>query len=102
MADVLLTDIDGTLVDSNALHAEAWRRTFEHFGIQIGMDEAWRQIGKGGDKLIPIFVADRDVERLEKPIKDFRKQLFHTANTCLALWRSLNLASCCKEQGRSK
>ena len=77
MADVLLTDIDGTLVDSNALHAEAWRRTFEHFGIQIGMDEAWRQIGKGGDKLIRIFVADRDVERLEKPIKDFRKQLFH-------------------------
>ena len=27
MPDVLLTDIDGTLVDSNALHAEAWRRT---------------------------------------------------------------------------
>jgi hypothetical protein len=25
MADVLMSDIDGTLVDSNALHAEAWR-----------------------------------------------------------------------------
>lgn len=48
MADVLLTDIDGTLVDSNTLHAEAWRWTFEHFGIEIGMDDAWRQIGKGG------------------------------------------------------
>jgi beta-phosphoglucomutase-like phosphatase (HAD superfamily) len=39
MPNVLLTDIDGTLVDSNALHAEAWRRAFEHFGIQVGMDE---------------------------------------------------------------
>jgi HAD superfamily hydrolase (TIGR01509 family) len=77
MPDVLLTDIDGTLVDSNALHAEAWRRTFEHFGIQIGLDEAWRQIGKGGDHLIPVFVPDADRERLEEPLKKFRKHIFH-------------------------
>jgi HAD superfamily hydrolase (TIGR01509 family) len=77
MPEVLLTDIDGTLVDSNALHAEAWRRTFEHFGIQIGMDEAWRQIGKGGDQVIPIFVPESDRERLEKPIMEFRKKIFH-------------------------
>jgi HAD superfamily hydrolase (TIGR01509 family) len=77
MFDVLLTDIDGTLVDSNALHAEAWRRTFEHFGIQIGLDQAWSQIGKGGDQLIPVFVPEADRERLEKPLKEFRKQIFH-------------------------
>jgi HAD superfamily hydrolase (TIGR01509 family) len=77
MPDVLLTDIDGTLVDSNALHAEAWRRTFEHFGIQIGFDEAWRQIGKGGDKVIALFVPEADREQLEKPLKDFRKEIFH-------------------------
>ena len=77
MRDVLLSDIDGTLVDSNALHAEAWRRTFEHFGIEIGLDEAWRQIGKGGDQLIPVFVGERDRERLEPEIKAFRKEIFH-------------------------
>lgn len=77
MADVLLTDIDGTLVDSNALHAEAWRRTFEHFGIQVGLDEAWRQIGKGSDQLIPVFVPEADRERLEKLLKEFRKEIFH-------------------------
>jgi HAD superfamily hydrolase (TIGR01509 family) len=77
MPDVLLTDIDGTLVDSNALHAEAWRRTFEHFGIQVGLDEAWSQIGKGGDKVIPYFVPKADCDRLEKPMKEFRKDLFH-------------------------
>lgn len=77
MAKVLLSDIDGTLVDSNALHAEAWRRTFEHFGIEVGMDEAWRQIGKGGDQLIPVFVPQPDRDRLEPEIKAFRKQIFH-------------------------
>ena len=77
MADVLLTDIDGTLVDSNALHAEAWRRTFEHFGIQTSLADMWSQIGKGGDKVIPIYVPQADQARLEEPIKAFRKQILH-------------------------
>ena len=77
MSDVLLSDIDGTLVDSNALHAEAWRRAFEHFGIEVGMDEAWSQIGKGGDQLIPVFVAEADRERLEPEIKKFRTEVLH-------------------------
>jgi HAD superfamily hydrolase (TIGR01509 family) len=77
MPDVLLTDIDGTLVDSNALHGEAWRRAFEHFGIQVGLDEAWRQIGKGGDKVIALFVPEAIRKQLEKPVKDLRKEIFH-------------------------
>ena len=48
MKKVLLSDIDGTLVDSNSLHAEGWRRTFEHFGIEVGLDETWSQVGKAG------------------------------------------------------
>ena len=72
---VLLSDIDGTLVDSNSLHAEAWRRTFEHFGIEVGLDEAWSQIGKGGDQLIPVFVSAEDRERLEDRIKRYREEL---------------------------
>jgi len=75
MKKVLLSDIDGTLVDSNSLHAESWRRTFEHFGIEIGLDEAWSQIGKGGDQLIPVFVSAQDRERLEDNIKRYREDL---------------------------
>jgi beta-phosphoglucomutase-like phosphatase (HAD superfamily) len=30
----VLCDLDGTLLDSNALHAEAWRQTFHHFGFK--------------------------------------------------------------------
>jgi len=75
MPQVLLTDIDGTLVDSNALHAESWRRALEHFGIETTLAEMWSQIGKGGDKIIPAFVPEADRERLEKPIKELRKEL---------------------------
>ena len=38
MVEVLLADIDGTLVDSNALHAEAWRRAFEACGFKVPPD----------------------------------------------------------------
>lgn len=77
MVEALLSDIDGTLVDSNALHAEAWRRTFEHFGIEVSLGEAWSQIGKGGDKLIPVFVEEADRDRLQKDLEAFRKEIFH-------------------------
>jgi HAD superfamily hydrolase (TIGR01509 family) len=75
MKKVLLTDIDGTLVDSNSLHAESWRRTFEHFGFEVGLDEAWSQIGKGGDQLIPVFVPTEDRKRLEDSINQYRDEL---------------------------
>jgi beta-phosphoglucomutase-like phosphatase (HAD superfamily) len=58
MADILLSDIDGTLVDSNALHAEAWRRAFEHFGPaeinpKMASDIAYwsKEFGVTGDQL---------------------------------------------------
>jgi beta-phosphoglucomutase-like phosphatase (HAD superfamily) len=75
MGKALLSDIDGTLVDSNSLHADSWRRTFEHFGIEVGLDEAWSQIGKGGHQLIPVFVKSQDRKHLEDSIKKYRDDL---------------------------
>ena len=43
MADALLSDIDGTLVDNNALHADACR-----------------QIGKGGDQVATASKPEAD------------------------------------------
>jgi HAD superfamily hydrolase (TIGR01509 family) len=73
-----LCDLDGTLLDSNALHAEAWQKAFEHFGISTDFDQVLHQIGKGGDHLIPVFVPKTDRERLEKPLEEYRKKLFQT------------------------
>lgn len=72
----VLCDLDGTLLDSNAQHAEAWQRAFAHFGIETTFDEVVHQIGKGGDNLIPVFVRKNDRERLQKSIEEFRTDLF--------------------------
>ncbi|MEA3050303.1 MAG: hypothetical protein QOG84_2139 [Sphingomonadales bacterium] len=53
-----LFDVDGTLVDTNDLHAAAWREAFLHFGHEISFDAIRWQVGKGGDNLIPSLLPD--------------------------------------------
>jgi HAD superfamily hydrolase (TIGR01509 family) len=77
MLKAVLCDLDGTLLDSNHFHAEAWQRTFAEFGISVDFNDAVKQIGKGGDYVIPYFVPADKLKQLEEPIKDFRKKLFH-------------------------
>jgi phosphoglycolate phosphatase-like HAD superfamily hydrolase len=60
-------DIDGTLVDSNTLHVEAWRRAFADAGHDIGAEAIAGQIGKGADNLVPALIpgtSDDDAEKL--------------------------------------
>ena len=57
-------DVDGTLVDSNVLHVEAWREAFSHYGKELTADEVHAQIGKGGDQLMPVFLPDEEAERV--------------------------------------
>ena len=60
-------DIDGTLVDSNALHVEAWLRAFADAGHDIGPEAIGSQIGKGADNLVPTLIpgiSDEDAEKL--------------------------------------
>jgi beta-phosphoglucomutase-like phosphatase (HAD superfamily) len=56
MAEAVIFDIDGTLVDSVDLHASAWVDAFRHFGHHVLFEEARRRIGKGGDQLLPVFL----------------------------------------------
>ena len=51
----VIFDIDGTLLDSVDLHAQAWIEAFEHFGYRIPFEKVRPQIGKGGDQLMPAF-----------------------------------------------
>jgi HAD superfamily hydrolase (TIGR01509 family) len=53
-----LFDVDGTLVDTNDLHAAAWREAFLHFGHVVPLEEIRWQVGKGGDNLIPSLLPD--------------------------------------------
>jgi HAD superfamily hydrolase (TIGR01509 family) len=76
MIEALLCDIDGTLVQSNWLHAEAWRLAFAAMDIMVEQEEVRRQIGKGGDELIPVFVPWWKRKQVEEPLKRYRKYIF--------------------------
>lgn len=70
-----LFDVDGTLVDTNDLHAAAWREAFLNFGLDKPVEEIRWQIGKGGDNLIPTLFPDLGGPRREE-IEAFRSDLF--------------------------
>jgi HAD superfamily hydrolase (TIGR01509 family) len=72
----VLFDVDGTLIDSNDLHATAWRETFLHFGIDVPLEEIRQQIGKGGDNLIPALLPPDAAEQRQEEMEDFRSELF--------------------------
>lgn len=76
MIGAVLFDVDGTLVDSNDLHAEAWRQAFRHFGVDLPFDEVRAQIGKGGDNLIPALLPDDLLAGCRKDIEAYRSDLF--------------------------
>jgi len=71
----VLFDVDGTLVDTNDLHAAAWRGAFLNFGLDKPVEEIRWQVGKGGDNLIPALFPDLSEPQREE-IEDFRGDLF--------------------------
>jgi phosphoglycolate phosphatase-like HAD superfamily hydrolase len=49
----VIFDVDGTLVDSNDAHADAWVAAFAESGVHVDRAHVRRCIGMGGDKLMP-------------------------------------------------
>jgi HAD superfamily hydrolase (TIGR01509 family) len=76
MIKAVLFDVDGTLIDSNDLHAAAWRETFLKFGVDLPHDVIHGQIGKGGDNLIPALLPPDLVEARQEEIETYRSDLF--------------------------
>jgi HAD superfamily hydrolase (TIGR01509 family) len=62
MARFVVLDVDGTLMDTNYLHTEAWARAFEEVGHRIPRALLHKQIGKGSSLLIREFVEDEETE----------------------------------------
>lgn len=54
----VLFDIDGTLVDSNYLHVDAWSRAFAEVGHPVDAWRIHRSIGLDGDKLLESLLGD--------------------------------------------
>lgn len=72
----VLLDIDGTLILSNDIHAQAWVEAFAAFDYDVPFDQVRPLIGMGGDHIIPKFAPGlNDQEGRGKTIADHRKSL---------------------------
>jgi HAD superfamily hydrolase (TIGR01549 family) len=71
-------DLDGTLLDSVDLHAIAWHEAMVRFGHDVSFEQARRQIGKGGDKLIPVFLSADEERDHGKEMEEWRGKRFKT------------------------
>jgi HAD superfamily hydrolase (TIGR01509 family) len=72
----VLLDVDGTLLDSNDLHAEAWVEALRHDGIERSFQEVRPLIGMGGDKLIPQLTGVSAESQRGARLSQRRTQLF--------------------------
>ncbi|MBA2345450.1 MAG: HAD family hydrolase [Rubrobacter sp.] len=67
MVKVVVLDVDGTLMDTNYQHTEAWARALADVGRPVPRAEVHRGIGKGSEILISDFVDDEDAaERVDE------------------------------------
>ena len=58
----VIFDVDGTLLDSVDKHAMSWVDAFHAFGHRVRFEEVRRQIGKGGDQLMPVFMTREEID----------------------------------------
>jgi HAD superfamily hydrolase (TIGR01549 family) len=76
MPKAAIFDLDGTLLDSVDLHALAWHEAMVRFGHDVSFEQARSQIGKGGDKLIPVFLSKNDQRAHAKELEEWRGKRF--------------------------
>ncbi len=76
MIKAVIFDVDGTLVDSNDLHVEAWREAFRRYGKELSFEDVHGQMGKGGDQLMPVFCSGEELEEFGEELEKRRVELF--------------------------
>jgi beta-phosphoglucomutase-like phosphatase (HAD superfamily) len=72
----VLLDVDGTLVDSNDVHARAWVAAFAEHGVGVDHSDVRRCIGMGGDKLMPVVSGIDEGSPLGSSISTRRGEIY--------------------------
>ncbi len=71
MSSGVLFDVDGTLVDTNYLHALAWSRAFRRLGEWAPMNSIHRSIGMGGEQLVRSLLGHDDEQLHEAHSEEY-------------------------------
>lgn len=72
----VIFDVDGTLIDSNDLHAKAWHRALSEAGHEREYSEVRAHIGMGGDKLVASLLGQEVEEREGDQLRDAQARQF--------------------------
>lgn len=76
MIKTVIFDVDGTLVDTVDMHAEAWQRALQEFGKEVEFSAVRAQIGKGGDQLMPVFLSREEINQFGEELEKRRTEIF--------------------------
>jgi beta-phosphoglucomutase-like phosphatase (HAD superfamily) len=74
--DAVIFDVDGTLIDSVDLHAQAWAEALAEQEREVPWRQVRLHIGKGGDQLLPVFLSPAELARFGKKLEKRRSALF--------------------------
>lgn len=78
MIKAVIFDIDGTLIDSNAAHAESFVKAFKKFGKDAPFEELKCLIGMGADDILEKYLSKAEIEEFGEDLKKYRKAIFLT------------------------
>jgi HAD superfamily hydrolase (TIGR01509 family) len=74
----VILDVDGTLLDSNDAHAEAWSDALAEAGYYIDAGRVRPLIGMGGDKVVPALIGLPEDSPTGKRISKRRGEIFRS------------------------
>jgi HAD superfamily hydrolase (TIGR01549 family) len=69
-------DIDGTLLDSNDFHAQAWVEAFNCYGKRISFKRIRRCMGEGSDQLLPEFLNKKEIKEIGEDLSELSGKIF--------------------------
>lgn len=72
----ILFDIDGTLLDSNDAHANAWVDTLKEFNFAVKYEDVRTKIGMGTDNLLPALIGIEKNSKQGEALAKRRGEIF--------------------------
>jgi HAD superfamily hydrolase (TIGR01509 family) len=72
----IIFDIDGTLVDTNEAHVEAWHQAFAAHGFNVPRERIAPEVGKGGDQLVPSVIGADEDRKHGQAVRESHDRIF--------------------------